>query len=82
MVVLSAQKMAALKTMCDGGGYDEFKDSIGTDYQFSLLISDKTGANPTVDCYPSEIIPRKIKVSIRRIVAFDSGYGELILQVW
>jgi len=80
---LSVDKINALRAKCPVGGYgNELKNWIDTEYQFSLILTDKTGGVPPLDCHPPQVISKRIKASIRRVVAFDSGYGELVLQVW
>ncbi len=84
MNMLSMQKIGVLKSKCPAGGYDEdVKNLVGTDRQFSLFIKNKVDESLLLDCHPQQVIPRAVNMSIKRIVALDTGdYGELVFQMW
>jgi hypothetical protein len=79
--LLSEQKILRFNSLCNGGaGYNNIKNLIGAQHDFSIIINDKTGSIGTIDC--SAKVGESAAV-IKRLVTFDSGnYGELIVQVW
>lgn len=78
---LSESKINMIGSNCVPG-YDKVKDLIGTDLDFTLILIDRNNEQTIMYCSPTQIITRGINVTVRRIVAFDSSYGELILQMW
>lgn len=82
MNLLSMDKINRLDSICTN--YEDVASRLGiTEYQISIFIKDNTNEIILLDCLPSQVISRQDIVSIRRIVAFDSGnYGEFTIQVW
>jgi hypothetical protein len=64
-------------------GYDSIKKWLASDNDFSIILIKKIPVEQTlINCRPSTIAVRAINTTIRRIVSFDSSYGELIVQMW
>lgn len=81
--VLSLSKINNFTQICNGfTGYDRMKSLIDTNYQFNISLKDIATGNILIECFPQQIIGKATKVEIRRIVAFDSSYGELTIQMW
>ncbi len=78
---LSSNKIDVFNSQC-GTDYNKVKKWIGSDYDFSIFLTDKSTGILRISCYPSKVIAKGINVTVRRVVAFDSSYGELILQMW
>jgi hypothetical protein len=77
---LSLYKIKAFDSNCSSN-YAKVKEKLGADYDFSVfLIDDKSQLR--INCKPTTIIFRGINITMRRVVVFDGGFGELILQVW
>jgi hypothetical protein len=80
---LSSNKITAFSEICTNSiGYDTMKSKIDTDYQFNITLKDRVTGNILIKCFPPQIVGKATKAEIRRIVAFDSSYGELIVQLW
>ena len=79
---LSMNKIAEFNDTCNTN-YDEIKRLIGTDYQFSIFLSSSgTASTRLINCsYPGMVV-KPVKFEVSRIVAFDSTYGELIVELW
>lgn len=78
---ISADKVNRLSASC-AGNYDLVKGWIGADYQFSIIVSSKSGS-PSAVCNPISTTVRGVNATIKRFVAFDTeSYGELIVYVW
>ncbi len=79
---LSMDKIAEFNNTCKTH-YDEIKRLISTDYQFSIFLN-SSGTPPTrlINCsFPGSVV-KPVKFEVSRIVAFDSTYGELIVELW
>jgi len=64
-------------------GYDNVKKWLASDYDFSITLTRKSPSEAIlINCRPSIIAVRAINTTVRRIVSFDSSYGELIIQMW
>jgi len=76
---LSRSKIDKFDEICNQvDGYAIIKSLIDTDRQFSIILN-KADGETLISCSSSSIF--KPKFEIRRIVTFDSSYGELIVQV-
>lgn len=82
--LVSIAKVNSLNTTCGSvNGYNAIRGAIVTDYQFSILLIDKTNGNILVSCFPPEQLVRATKIDFRRVVSMGLNlYGELILQLW
>jgi len=80
--LLSIYKINELNSQCAGDGYYNVKKWLGSDFDFSIFLADKPTGSLKINCYPPAIAVKGIKMTIRRIVAFNDSYGELILQMW
>lgn len=81
--LISQTKATALNTICNSAdGYEMIKSKIATDYQFSLILINRVNNETLINCFVSGAMTKPIRVDMRRIVAFDNSYGELILQMW
>lgn len=64
-------------------GYDNVKKWLASEFDFSITLTRKSPSEIVlIDCRPSVTAVRAINTTIRRIVSFDSSYGELIVQMW
>jgi len=79
--LLSEVKIDAIGSNCVYG-YENIKKLIGTDLDFTLILIERPSGQARILCSPTQIVTRGINVTVKRIVAFGSSYGELILQVW
>lgn len=79
--LLSSAKISMFNSQCSSD-YNKVKKWIGSDYDFSIFLTDKSTGILKINCYPPNMAPKGINVTVRRIVAFDSSYGELVLQMW
>lgn len=80
--LLSLQKINSLNTVCNSeNGYNRVKSWINTEYNFLITLTDKITNQVLLSC-SSEQEPAKTKIDVRRFVAFENSYGELILQLW
>ncbi|MHA1744032.1 MAG: hypothetical protein ACTSV6_07260 [Candidatus Heimdallarchaeota archaeon] len=76
---LSLAKINALDTECKKNSYNGYYDVkrwLASDYDFSIILPGE------IDCHPPSTAVKSVNVTLRRIVSFDSGYGELIIQMW
>ena len=81
--LLSMNKINAIGVNCKDIWYNNLKNKIGAEDDFSLFIYQQPGNTPLLACYPTQIILRDINITFKRPVAFDDGnYGELVLQMW
>jgi hypothetical protein len=82
---LSANKINAIGdgiNFCKPG-YDNIKKWLASDYDFSIILTRKSPSEAMlINCRPSVTAVRTINTTVRRIVSFDSSYGELIIQMW
>jgi len=62
--------------------YDKVKEWLDSDYNFSLMLIERPSGTLRIYCVPPRIIKGPTNITIRRIVAFGSSYGELIIQMW
>jgi hypothetical protein len=64
-------------------GYDNIKKWLASDYDFSITLTRKSPSEAIlINCHPSVTAARATNTTIRRAFSFDSGYGELIVQMW
>ncbi|RLI81838.1 hypothetical protein DRP07_06525 [Archaeoglobales archaeon] len=82
--LLSSDKIRMFNQICEvQGRYDDVAKWIGTDYQFYIIMINKTDDAVLINCYPQDVTAKEINATISRLVAFDSGdFGELIVQMW
>lgn len=82
--LISVKKINSLNSLCGSvNGYNILRGAIGTDYQLSIILVDKTTGGILVNCIPPEQLVRATRVDFRRIVSTgQNSYGELILQLW
>jgi hypothetical protein len=87
--VLSLVKINTFDSECKKNsynGYYNIKKWLASDYDLSITLIDKTYSsegNVLINCHPpAPTAVRAINTTVRRIVSFDSGYGELIIQMW
>ena len=78
--LLSPAKISAFNSQCSD--YYKIKKWIGTEDDFSIFLTDKSTGTLEISCYNKTIVSQGINVTVRRVVAFGSSYGELILQMW
>lgn len=78
---LSLRKINEIGSSCTPG-YDKIKASLASDQDFSIILINSSSGNNLIDCHPTTTAVREIKTTVRRIVSFDSSYGELIIQMW
>ena len=80
---LSIDKLRLFGGGCPGPGYNTVKELIASDFDFSIMFIEKSPTETVwVNCHPEAIIRSPINTTVRRIFYFDSGYGELIVQMW
>ncbi len=64
-------------------GYEWVKSKIDSEFDFTLILLDLTNQQILINCFPSKVIVTPSNITVRRIVAFDTGgYGELLIQMW
>jgi hypothetical protein len=64
-------------------GYENVKKWLASDSDFSIIFTRKSPSEATlINCRPSVTGVKAVNVTVRRIVFFGSGYGELIVQMW
>jgi hypothetical protein len=64
-------------------GYDTVKERLGSAYDFSIALTRKIPSEMIlINCHPPSSPLKAINITVRRIVSFDSSYGELIIQMW
>lgn len=66
-------------------GYEDIKKWLApnSDYDFSITLTRKSFPETVlINCRPSATAVRAVNITVRRIFSFDSGYGELIVQMW
>jgi len=83
--MLALNKVNQFELNCSGNGYYDVKKLLGSEYDFSILLKNKTkpNGNVLINCYPTQIITKAVNVSVRRIVALNDGsFGELTIQMW
>ncbi len=81
--LLSRRKINLIESRCSAGGYSDIKTWIGTEHDFTIILTDLSTSSILINCKPDTFITRTINATVRRVVAFDSGnYGELIVEVW
>jgi len=81
--LMSINKIAVFNNTCVQGGYDQIKNKIISNYDFSIYLKDLSTGAMMISCQPAQIVYRATNISIRRIVAFNNGgYGEMIIQMW
>jgi hypothetical protein len=79
--LLSLTKISSLQTLCNQpNGYTNIKSWLGTEFQFSINLT-KSDGTKLINC-TSPQAASLLKVDVKRIVAFDSSYGNLSIQVW
>ena len=82
--LLSQGKIAAFNTSCSSD-YDNIRKliGIGTEYYFSLNLTDSNSGQTLIDCNPPLAVIKTAKVTITRITALNqTTFGELTLQLW
>jgi len=83
--VLSLNKITAIgdgTNLCKPG-YDTVKKWLGSAYDFSIVLTRKIPSEMIlINCRPPPSPLKAINTTVRRIVSFDSSYGELIVQMW
>ena len=89
---ISAAKILQLKNLCNNGGYSNIKRWLGSDLDFSILITvynSNTGApeifcppEVSCSCKPPSYSIRAVNSTIKRFATVDSNhFAEIILQV-
>lgn len=83
---LSIDKINEIGENCKPG-YAKIKEWLGSEYDFSLYLIDKSDNNKfLIFCYPSEIKTKGFNATITRYVTFDKDasrhYGELVIYMW
>lgn len=66
-------------------GYDNIKKWLAAyDFDFSITLTRKSSTTEAIliNCRPLATAARATNTTIRRTFSFDSGYGELIVQMW
>lgn len=80
--LLSSNKINVFNTNCKAN-FNNVKNQLGSDFDFSILLVDRSDGSLKINCRPERTDIRVINISIRRVVAISpSGFGELILQMW
>jgi hypothetical protein len=80
---ISQEKITKFENYCQTNGYSTIKQLLGSKNDFSVYLKDLSTGSVVISCYPTQIQQRYTNITMRRIVAFDSGdYGELTVQMW
>jgi hypothetical protein len=80
--VLLQDKINKFNSKCSND-YSAIKKWLASDYDFSIILIRKSSPEAVlINCHPTVTAVRTINTTVRRIVSFDSGYGELIIQMW
>jgi hypothetical protein len=79
---LSLTKIASFNSSCSAD-YDAVKSRLGSPFDFSIFLFERFPTDQKlIECKPSVFTVRAINSTLRRIVYFYYGYGELIIQMW
>lgn len=64
-------------------GYDNVRKWLASDYNFTMILTRKSSPEQVlINCRPTTFAVGGTNTTVRRIVSFDSSYGELIVQMW
>ncbi len=78
--LLSSYKIGNLSNMCSSS-YSLVKQKLGSEVDFSILITDLKTGQVKVNCRPVE--GRGVfNVTVRRVAAYENGFLEVVVQVW
>ena len=79
---LSLMKISDFDSNCSSD-YNLVKSKLASSYDFSIYLFQRYPIDKQlIDCKPPVITVSNINVTVRRIVYFGSGYGELVVQMW
>lgn len=80
--VINSSKITFLNTGCSGIGFDSVKRKLGTDLNFSLVLTNKQNNQVLLDCRPYFQTRVIYNSTIKRFFVVNNTPAELTVQVW